>query len=387
MKTYRNSYLAYFLMYLFYYLSWSLFSTLISVYLMDKGYRPSQVSLVVSLSFFLSMLAQPFIGYLNDRFEQKKVIAVSLFLCIIGALCFLASGSILFYALSYSIVLLLINGTNPVLESIATRSPFSYGKIRIWGTIGYAMGSQLAGFIYDQVSPQAIYCLFIVTILLAVLGILGTDPKTELHESQREKSETSFWQLFKNPIFLIYILIATLFSGVMNTNHTYVPSLLEDSGLSVGLATSVVSIAVLCEAPLTLLSFLFMDRFKSKPLILVSMSMVALQCLIYALDIDLSSKILATLLAKHLAGMLFIMVNLKIVTSLVDGAYLITALALVQTGRNLGSILMQHIAGQILDYSSYANMYWVMTGVVLLAILSMIALPLPSGMEKKLFSR
>ena len=46
-------------MYMFYYLSMALFSGLISVYLMDKGYKASDVSFVVSCSFILSMITQP----------------------------------------------------------------------------------------------------------------------------------------------------------------------------------------------------------------------------------------------------------------------------------------------------------------------------------------
>ena len=65
-KKFSNSYLAYFLMYNFYFLSNSLFSTLISVYMLDKGYTAGQVSIVVSASFFSSMLVQPIMGLLND---------------------------------------------------------------------------------------------------------------------------------------------------------------------------------------------------------------------------------------------------------------------------------------------------------------------------------
>lgn len=52
LKRYKNSYLSYFLMYNFYYLSWAVFSALISVYLLGKGFKASEVSLVVSTSFF-----------------------------------------------------------------------------------------------------------------------------------------------------------------------------------------------------------------------------------------------------------------------------------------------------------------------------------------------
>lgn len=50
------------------------------------------------------------------------------------------------------------------MERIATTSPYPYGRIRIWGTIGYALGSQLAGFIYDFVSPSAIFITFVLTM-------------------------------------------------------------------------------------------------------------------------------------------------------------------------------------------------------------------------------
>ena len=43
LKCYKNSYLSYFLMYNFYYLSWAVFSALISVYLLDKGFKASEV--------------------------------------------------------------------------------------------------------------------------------------------------------------------------------------------------------------------------------------------------------------------------------------------------------------------------------------------------------
>ena len=57
-KKFHNSYLAHFLLFNFFFLAYSLFSTLISVYMQDLGYSNAQVSMVVSASFFASMLAQ-----------------------------------------------------------------------------------------------------------------------------------------------------------------------------------------------------------------------------------------------------------------------------------------------------------------------------------------
>ena len=87
-QIYQNSYLSYFLMYNFYYLSWALFSALISVYLMNMGFRASDVSLVVSASFLTSLITQPIIGKWNDQYDMKVVNTILFVFAIIGAILF-----------------------------------------------------------------------------------------------------------------------------------------------------------------------------------------------------------------------------------------------------------------------------------------------------------
>ena len=200
LKRYKNSYLSYFLMYNFYYLSWAVFSALISVYLLDKGFKASEVSLVVSTSFLTSMFFQPVIGMLSDRFDVKKVNFVLFGLAAIGGLAFMFADSLIAIIIGYSFVLTLINGTNPVMEKIASSSPYQYGKIRIWGTIGYAIGSWLAGMIYQCISPSAIFVCFIVTMTLCIIGLLGTETPDDLAQDKKEKTKTS--TLFHNHKYL-----------------------------------------------------------------------------------------------------------------------------------------------------------------------------------------
>ncbi len=87
-QIYQNSYLSYFLMYNFYYLSWALFSALISVYLMNMGFRASDVSFVVSASFLTSLITQPIIGKWNDQYDMKVVNTILFVIAIIGAILF-----------------------------------------------------------------------------------------------------------------------------------------------------------------------------------------------------------------------------------------------------------------------------------------------------------
>ncbi|PLA03115.1 MFS transporter [Streptococcus anginosus] len=386
-RKFQNSYFAYFLMYNFYFLSYSLFSTLISVYMLDKGYSASQVSLVVSASFFSSMLVQPIMGVLNDAIGIKKVTIYSFLFIIVGAIFFMQANNLLLLTIWYSAVLMLINGVNPVMDVLAARSPYTYGKIRIWGTFGYAMGSQLAGLIYKFISPQAIFIVFIGMMCVSILGVLGIEPKQDQRpkKTTQTKNDSYIGQIFKNKTYLFYLVIVALYSGVGNTGHTYIPSMLEHSGLSVNVATTVVAISVICESPLIFFSYLFMDKLPIKKLLYIPLLILLLQYVIYGLDLGLTSKILLTLMSKHATGMLLIMVTLKIVANVVDEKYMVTAIVLVQTARNLGTILIQNIAGDIIDKSGYEMMSFFLAGVMIVVLVLAFFLKVPNKPNQKLF--
>lgn len=353
---YKNSYLSYFLMYNFYYLSWALFSALISVYLMGKGFRASQVSFVVSASFLASMVTQPVIGAWNDRYAMKKIDTALFLAACAGGILFMLSDSLVMIAISYSLVLVMINGVNPVMEKVATASPYPYGKIRIWGTIGYALGSQLAGLLYDWISPRSVFIAFVLTMLFCVAGLLGTEP-TEGRHKQTTGEKVKTLDLFKNGAYVYYLCICVVFYGISNMGNTFIPSMLTDKGLDVGIASMVLSIAVFCEAPLVLLSYRFMDKLSNKTLLFAAMGLLCVQCAVYGFDLPMPFILLITLLAKHPSGMLYIMVNIKVINTLIDEEQQITALAFVATIKNLSAILFQNIAGQILDATSYSYLF------------------------------
>ena len=384
LERYKNSYLSYFLMYNFYYLSWAIFSALISIYLLDKGFKASEVSLVVSTSFLTSMIFQPVIGMFSDRYDVKKVNFVLFTLAGIGGLAFMFASSLITITIGYSFVLTLINGTNPVMEKIASSSPYQYGKIRIWGTIGYATGSWLAGMIYQLISPSAIFICFIITMILCIIGLLGTKTPSELGQNNEEKTKTS--TLFHNHKYLYYLIIAAIFQGITNMANTYIPAMFQNDGLKVSLVSTILSFAVLCEAPLVLFSHKFMDKLTNKRLLIIAYSMITIQFLCYALNVWLPLKVIITLITKHPSGMLFIMINLKIVSTLVPKEHQITALAFVQTLRNLSSIIFQNIAGQILDISSYQILFALSLIVIVVGFVLVILFKVPSGKDQKLFN-
>ena len=386
MKKFHNSYAAYMLLYSFYFMSTSLFTTLISVYLMGKHYSATQVSTLVSVAFFLSMIAQPFFGYINERFGIVKMTTFSLSLIIGGVFGFLLAPNLFWLTVFYGLVLVCLNGTAPMMEIFATQSPYAFGKIRVWGTIGYSVGVQIAGWVYHQFSPQAVYYTVLLTIVLSLFCLSAVRMKTSEKRVEKMKEPVSIRPLLNNRPYLFFIILIGLASGVGNIGHTYIPELLMDSGLPVQLASTVVALSVVVEAPLIFFSDRFMDHWPLRVLITLPIGILFAQYAVYALPSPVFLKVVLTLLSKHTTGMVLIMVSLRFIAQQVNGKDQVLAMAIVQGARYLGTILLQPVAAFCIEKGGYQVMSFLLAGIVGTVFLLSFALKMPQGKVQSLFS-
>ena len=386
MKKFHNSYAAYMLLYSFYFMSTSLFTTLISVYLMGKHYSATQVSTLVSVAFFLSMITQPFFGYINERFGIVKMTTFSLGLILGGVLGFLWAPNLFWLTVFYGLVLVCLNGTAPMMEIFATQSPYAFGKIRVWGTIGYSVGVQIAGWVYHQFSPQAVYYTVLLTIVLSLFCLSAVRMKTREKREEKAKEPVSIRPLLHNRPYLFFVILIGLASGVGNIGHTYIPELLMDSGLSVQLASTVVAISVVVEAPLIFFSDRFMDHWPLRVLIALPIGILFSQYAVYALPSPVFLKVVLTLLSKHTTGMVLIMVSLRFIAQQVNGKDLVLAVAIVQGARYLGTILLQPFAALCIEKGGYQVMSFLLAGIVGIVFMLSFALKMPQGKGQSLFS-
>ena len=386
MKKFHNSYAAYMLLYSFYFMSTSLFTTLISVYLMGKHYSATQVSTLVSVALFLSMIAQPFFGYINERFGIVKMTTFSLSLIIGGVFGFLWAPNLFWLTVFYGLVLVCLNGTAPMMEIFATQSPYAFGKIRVWGTIGYSVGVQIAGWVYHQFSPQAVYYTVLLTIVLSLFCLSAVRMKTSEKRVEKMKEPVSIRPLLNNRPYLFFIILIGLASGVGNIGHTYIPELLMDSGLPVQLASTVVALSVVVEAPLIFFSDRFMDHWPLRVLITLPIGILFAQYAVYALPSPVFLKVVLTLLSKHTTGMVLIMVSLRFIAQQVNGKDQVLAMAIVQGARYLGTILLQPVAAFCIEKGGYQVMSFLLAGIVGTVFLLSFALKMPQGKVQSLFS-
>ncbi len=383
LKHYHDSYLSYFLMYFFFFFSLAFFSGFISVYLMDQGYSASQVSFVVSCSYILSVIVQPFIGKLNDQYESRYVNSILLLAAGMLGIIFIFLKNIYLITVAYSLVLAITNGTNPIIERMAILSRFKYGSIRVWATIGYAVATIIAGLIYKNIGPYSLYIFFAIGELLCVIGILGTHSILPPIEKIVEK--VSMTSVFKIKHIPFYLIIVCLFYGVTNVHHLYLPAMLKQSGLPINYVSNVIFVSTLSEVPVILLSRFYMNRFTNKQLLMSCFILLVIQFFTFSFISSVILQIIIVFLTKTVATMAFVMINLKIISTIVDNARQNSALSLVSACKSFSSILFQMSSGYLIDFTGYQMFYFVLFIGSIIGMILVFFFNVPTNKELKVF--
>lgn len=138
-------YQQYVILFIFYFMSLAALSSLITVYMRGLGKSGSEISFVLILSNIIALVIQGLIGYSNEKWGTHKTVTIYILISsVISCGLFFFTGNWLFgivYGLANAITL----GLAPLFDVLAANSPYKFGQIRLWGTIGYAAGQQISG--------------------------------------------------------------------------------------------------------------------------------------------------------------------------------------------------------------------------------------------------
>lgn len=383
---YKGSYFCYILTFFFYFMAMALFSSVLSVYLTDIGKSAAEMSFIISASGLFSFAMVPAVGYLNDLTRRPRLISGLLLLGVglLGLVFALCRGTWALFLLD-GLIMSFINSIMPISERMAGQSKYRYGVLRVWGTLGYAVGAQCAGLAVQYFPPMALFAGLLISCALTVLGFAGTEEKDPPAPSQSPRPQKPpLSSLVQNRHFLLYVLAACLFAGCSGVNMNLAPILLGRLGVATGMVGTVLFFSTLIEIPLILFSHKYMDKFSGKALMLTSFAIITVQFLFYGISSSPTVVVTVMVLLKAVASTLFQMITLKMVRNLLPSALTTTGLSVINSLNSVSTILLQNAGGLVTDRFGIQILYLCLA--VLTGLGMLLALGLPAGNREKVFS-
>jgi PPP family 3-phenylpropionic acid transporter len=170
-----------------------LFAPYISLWLNGRGFSPTEIGILISPMQWARVVGPPAWGWMADhakgRHGVRRLIQVSAALALVTAV--LLTFDLGFWSIFTVLCLMsfFLSGQVPITESMAMQASKgnlrSYGRVRVWGSIGFIAAVMIAGPWFDVVGikwlPHSL--LLMLVVLLAVTFLL---PHREVHDLSPE---------------------------------------------------------------------------------------------------------------------------------------------------------------------------------------------------------
>jgi len=346
-------------------------SGMYSMYLVNAGFTKKEISMAVSIFTFSALIGQNFLGFLADRFRcVKKILFISISIGVIAAL------TLLFIKERWliNIIILLwgvfIYGTVPLSEAWfikvlkANGDQNKFGKIRGFGSIGYALSGIILGLILEKLGWGMYIWYILISACLVLLSVLwiAESKGVELYKAvggkkgkEKVSVKEALTQIIEIKPLRHILIILFMYNFVVSGIYVYLGLLVSDSGggpLSLGFA-------YFFDATPELISFFLASRilrkYKSKSLIFAALSLQIIRLLL----ILVFSSNLAIILLGSLSGLAFGLIASAYKTYIYELApekYKISCLSLSESIIGFSGVISAPVFGfMIINFGTYAS--------------------------------
>ena len=148
----------------------------LSLYLADRGFTVAQIGLLLAVPQALRILAPPVWGYLADRRASARrvlTLSTSLTVLCVAALPFAGAGGLAPTALVLGGIAFCSAAIVPIAEAraaaISAGDAGRYGRIRLWGSVGFIVAVAAIGAILDAVGTATVPAWMLVASVAVLL--------------------------------------------------------------------------------------------------------------------------------------------------------------------------------------------------------------------------
>lgn len=379
------------LYYFFYYLALASFIPYVSLFMSERGISFTRIGVIFSLWALVSVISQPVMGIVSDRLHDRRILLM--IATIISPVA--AFGFYFFDSFTALIVLSVIfpwfqSSIGPLSDSMAVevgaKNGFSFGRIRLWGALSYAISSFVTGFVYKKTGyDKSFFVYFVITAF--VFLILLFFPKDDTSFRKRISLFDQGKQVFYNKPFMVFSGICLLLTMSASMNYSFLPIHFTNRGYDkswIGVANAA---AALIEVPMFWVSAKLNRKFGGFTVLGAAAFLYAVKYIVFSM----SHNVYATIAVQLLDGISFAFFasnSVEIVdafSSAETKATFQTMFAAITYG--LGGIVGSACGGIIVDHLGTSVLYFTLFVLCLFGFSFLLVARTTSGVPKQFSQR
>lgn len=258
------------------------------LYLAFKGLNGTEIGWVLAVGPLASIISQPVWGYLSDKYKTVKWMIV---ICIIGLIC----SSLIFFQMEHLQTILLVGAilyffSSPVgalADSLGQRQAddlnVSFGTIRTWGSLGFAVSALLIGELLEQIGIQYMVWPYVI---IGSFALLISFRLADVHVDTTPIRLSDVRKLLHNKSFVIFLLLMMFLTITHRTNDSFIGLYMTSIGGSEKLVGLVWFVGVISEAAVFALGAFWFRKFPSLVFVIIAGLLYTIRWFLYATFAD-----------------------------------------------------------------------------------------------------
>jgi PPP family 3-phenylpropionic acid transporter len=290
--------------YFFYYAFVGMFSPYWSLYLQSIHFTPIEISILMSISPVMRMVAPNIWGWLADH-TGKRLLVVQMAASLSAVFYLGVFVTTSFWGLF--LVLTLMNffwsASMPLVEATTLtylgKNTAHYGRIRSWGSIGFIMAVVGLGFAFDYIAIAWLLWAGLVCEI-GILIFARQIPKTEVlaHHTDHQPIR----QIVMQPAVLALLTACFLMSVAHGPYYTFFSIYLVEHGYTKTAVGGLWALGVICEIGVFFLMPALVKRFGFTRILIISFSAAVLRFMLIGWMVDM---VMVLLFAQVLHALTF----------------------------------------------------------------------------------
>jgi len=274
--------------YFFYFAYLGAFAPFFALYLTSVGMNAVEIGVLMALPQLTRILAPHLWGWLADHTGRRiGVVRISGAAGMVAFLGVFAGDSFAWLFVVLFAMMFFWSAALPLVEA-TTLSKLGdetarYGRIRVWGSVGFIAAVVAVGYLIDATAPRSV--LWVIAALMAGMLLLSftlSESKPEPHESD----DLPVWQIVRKPAVLAVIGASALMAAAHGPYYTFYTIHLVDHGYTKSAAGWLWALGVICEIGI----FIWMSRlyraFTLRSILIASTLLAALRFVVIGWGAD-----------------------------------------------------------------------------------------------------
>jgi PPP family 3-phenylpropionic acid transporter len=270
--------------YFFYFAYIGAFGPYFSLYLSSLGIAAGGIGIIMSLPQAVRIPAPQLWGWLADK--SGRALGVARGATVVGTVAYCAIFGAKSFAALFTVVLVMsffLSAPLPLLEATTLahlgEHTALYGRIRVWGSIGYIVTVVLVGYVFEA-APLTILLWILLGLLIGAIVLLMVVPAAPQGEHVRDYEPIS--KIMRKPEVIALMVACALMAVAHGPYYSFYSIDLVAHGYRTGQVGALWALGVICEIAIFYWMPQLFRAFTQREVLLASFALAAVRFLIIA---------------------------------------------------------------------------------------------------------